>query len=1072
MGSNLFLQSTNIVRDLGRDINYITTDNSRWVYRELVQGFAVGVHSFNIVGSYGTGKSSFLWALEQHLNKKHEFFPNEFPIFEHLDGFEFFPLIGDYASLMEAFAERLGINDDAVTSKEILRKFDEYYARLKREGKGVLVVIDEFGKFLEYASQNNPEKELYFIQLFAEYVNDPSKDILFITALHQNFNAYAVELSKHQQYEWDKVKGRLKEITFNEPVEQLLYLASERLQQLDLNRPVEQQEELYQVILQSKCIQHTSLINRDFVDSLLPFDLLSAMVLTRALQEYGQNERSLFSFIESNDYLSIRDFDRTKSPYYTLASVYDYLLHDYYSYLTTRYNPHYNQWVDIREAIERAEGILTENVEGAIRMIKSIGLLNLFASGSGIIDFDFVKSYARYALHIEKPEEIITALENNKIILYAGYARKYRVFKGTDVDISVEIQEAEVPSKVDVVSYLHEYFNLYPLQAKEYFYRKGTPRFFLFKLTDSPWVDMQEIEGDGIINLIFSDTLTEQELQEASKACREAVLFCYYKNTKAIRELLTLILKIEVARGKFYNDKVAVKEFDDQIFHYKQELNSCVKDSLFRGDLNLLWYYRGEKIVLQGHKALNRQLTLIAEDVYPDTPVFKNESVNKSRLSSQLSLARKVFLKMLVNNPGLPDLGIEKFPPEKSIYRSLLANTGIHREESGHFRFSAPSEESAFQGLWKYCLGFIDYTKSQRTKITVLIEQLKRRPWGMKQGFIDIWVPVFLYLNRDQFALFDEYGYIAKIDAEILDLISKRPANFEIKGFDISGARLELFNCYRALRDLEETDKADSTTFIELIRPYLAIYRNLNAYAKKTNRISKKAKNLREAIAKSTEPEKTFFEDVPEALGYSIDELVKHPEQVDPYLEELDGCIVEIQGSYDELMNRVENFVLDEIVGEKLEYREYSVKIRERYKNLKEYLLQPKQKRFYIQIKLDLSDRNAWFEGFARVLMGQALNEMADQDEARFYELLRDAFHELDELNTLSHEDIDPDKEEVFSVEISTFQTGTQKKTLRLMNNSLNSEIEKEIKDKLSCDDHNLRIALLVKLLQEELKNG
>ena len=216
-------------------MNYITTDNSRWVYREMVQNYAVGVHSFNIVGSYGTGKSSFLWALEQHLNRKHDFFPNEFSIFGQLDGFEFFPLVGDYASLMEAFADKLGINSENVTSREILRALDKQYARLKEADRGLLVVVDEFGKFLEYASQNNPEKELYFIQLLAEYVNDPSKDILFVTALHQNFNAYAVELSKHQQYEWDKVKGRLKEITFNEPVEQLLYLVSERLQQLELN---------------------------------------------------------------------------------------------------------------------------------------------------------------------------------------------------------------------------------------------------------------------------------------------------------------------------------------------------------------------------------------------------------------------------------------------------------------------------------------------------------------------------------------------------------------------------------------------------------------------------------------------------------------------------------------------------------------------------------------------------------------------------------------------------------------------------------------------------------------------
>ena len=54
-------------------------------------------------------------------------------------------------------------------------------------------------------------------------------NILFITTLHQGFNDYAHGLNKTQRNEWDKVKGRLKEITFNEPVEQLLLLAAERI---------------------------------------------------------------------------------------------------------------------------------------------------------------------------------------------------------------------------------------------------------------------------------------------------------------------------------------------------------------------------------------------------------------------------------------------------------------------------------------------------------------------------------------------------------------------------------------------------------------------------------------------------------------------------------------------------------------------------------------------------------------------------------------------------------------------------------------------------------------------------
>ncbi|MDZ7720659.1 MAG: hypothetical protein U5K72_17715 [Balneolaceae bacterium] len=80
---------------------------------------------------------------------------------------------------------------------------------------------------LEYAAKENPEQELYFIQLLAEYANEEDKNIFFITTLHQAFDSYAHGLDLQQRKEWDKVRGRLKELTFNEPVEQLLFIASE-----------------------------------------------------------------------------------------------------------------------------------------------------------------------------------------------------------------------------------------------------------------------------------------------------------------------------------------------------------------------------------------------------------------------------------------------------------------------------------------------------------------------------------------------------------------------------------------------------------------------------------------------------------------------------------------------------------------------------------------------------------------------------------------------------------------------------------------------------------------------------
>ena len=58
--------SINIVRDLNKNLEYIPTTNAKQVYTHIAKNYATGTHSFNIVGSYGTGKSSFLLALEHH----------------------------------------------------------------------------------------------------------------------------------------------------------------------------------------------------------------------------------------------------------------------------------------------------------------------------------------------------------------------------------------------------------------------------------------------------------------------------------------------------------------------------------------------------------------------------------------------------------------------------------------------------------------------------------------------------------------------------------------------------------------------------------------------------------------------------------------------------------------------------------------------------------------------------------------------------------------------------------------------------------------------------------------------
>ena len=68
-----FNLSANIENGFAKGSHYIVTPNAKKAISHIVNGFKSGVHSYTIIGTYGTGKSSFLLELEAdllHISKK------------------------------------------------------------------------------------------------------------------------------------------------------------------------------------------------------------------------------------------------------------------------------------------------------------------------------------------------------------------------------------------------------------------------------------------------------------------------------------------------------------------------------------------------------------------------------------------------------------------------------------------------------------------------------------------------------------------------------------------------------------------------------------------------------------------------------------------------------------------------------------------------------------------------------------------------------------------------------------------------------------------------------------------
>ena len=129
------------------------------------------------------------------------------------------------------------------------------------------------------------------------------------------------------------------------------------------------------------------------------------------------------------------------------------------------------------------------------------------------------------------------------------------------------------------------------------------------------------------------------------------------------------------------NDRVAVNEIQKLKEYEETLLNKAISDNLFSYQNRVVWIFGGKEQKVASHREFNQLLSRVCNEVYSKTPVMNNELFNKHKLSGTISQARRSYLTYLTEHYSENDMGFpeDKFPPEKTIYFSLLKNTGLHQ---------------------------------------------------------------------------------------------------------------------------------------------------------------------------------------------------------------------------------------------------------------------------------------------------------------------------------------------------------------------------------------------------------
>ena len=348
---------------------------------------------------------------------------------------------------------------------------------------GVLLIIDELGKCLEYTSQRH--NDVYLLQQIVELrVTKKRNKIFLFCLLHQSFNDYAYRLTSIQRNEWSKIQGRFEDIAFSDSSEQFIRLMGHTIDHEDadfLSKPIDYWSKNWGSTLLA--LGNFENLNQQQLKKLYPLHPLTAIALPELCKRYAQNDRSLFTFLTSEEPFSLVQFLKEqlvqsathKIPTLKLHQLYDYFVES--SGLSMTSQPQFQKWLEIQGRIHDARFLEPD----CIQVLKTIGVLNLIGSPKATFDLCIHALCDQPANSAEKEKctDLIKTLEEKGFITWRKQIDELRIWEGTDFNIEAstrkELEELQTNS---VAVLLNRYAPLAPIIAQRYSYETGTLRTF------------------------------------------------------------------------------------------------------------------------------------------------------------------------------------------------------------------------------------------------------------------------------------------------------------------------------------------------------------------------------------------------------------------------------------------------------------------------------------------------------------------------------------------------------------------------------------------------------------------
>ncbi|MFP4062451.1 MAG: hypothetical protein ACLFS2_06610 [Halochromatium sp.] len=774
-------------------------------------------------------------------------------------------------------------------------------------GRGLLIEIDELGKFLEYAAYHPEQRDLHLLQLLAEHSRHPDPiPVQILVLLHQAFEHYGARLGRELRDEWRKVQGRFETVAFLEPAEQALRVLATVFRR-DVELPARTQasiERSVQLLAEEGALPH----GLDATDAgelcarCYPLHPISLLLLPTLCQKIAQNERTLFSYLGSHEPFGLQERLRhlRLGDWIWPWDVYDYFILNQGAALGDAVTDH--RWAEVVTALERldvaADDPADPDASALVALLKTIGLFNLIGAQRG-----FKASPALLkALFGRQLPVLIERLQDGSSIHFRQFSQDYRVWAGSDFDLRAALDEAlAAQAGRSLADTLNDLAPLRAQVARRITIDSGNLRAFSPQFTAAErWPPASTSPRELPLWFYLAG---EREAVPGAAAPSGVLALCFF--TERLREAIDewmALCDLPKQQAALHQDPVAAREHRAWLSHAEQEAHQAIR-GLIAAPERLRWFRDGAEHPIAHRRELQGLLSDWAARHYAKAPRLNNELLNRDAPSPSANLGRKRLIAAMLSAADQPSLGIDKTPAEKSLYLNLLAATRLHREEHGRLGIHPPDPERdpcRLRPLWDAITETLGQGGERQVPLPELYERLRGPPFGVKLGVLPVLIVAYLIAHQRDVALYQEGVFCDRLSPEHAELLCRRPELFALERFDLGGLRGELFDRY--IHSVVGRVPADAT-LLDIVRPLVGFINALPEYSQHCAGLSATASAVRRAIAQAASPGALLFDALPAACDTPPEALNSGDSAaIEPFVDRLVGALRELKQAYPSLI--------------------------------------------------------------------------------------------------------------------------------------------------------------------------